>query len=93
MRQTEKRADNWDLINSKEWLSQMDEIPSEPADLERSTQSKACLMSEGRKRCFVGERSASQKIVEESRADLCNDSSGGLVGKKCELDLRTTRAS
>jgi hypothetical protein len=70
LKQTEKRATKWDLIKSKEWLSQMDEIPSEPADLERRTLSKACLTSEGRTRYSVEERGASQKVVEESRADL-----------------------
>ena len=48
----------------------MDEIPSEPADLERRTLSKACLTSEGRTKYSVEERGASQKVVEESRADL-----------------------
>jgi hypothetical protein len=63
----------------------MDEIPSKPADFERRTLSKACLTSEGRKRYSVEERGALQKVVEESRADLCNGSSGRLVGKKSEL--------
>ena len=70
LRQEEKMATRWYFIDSKQWLSQTDEMRSEPADLERRTLSKACFISDNVTRVSSGENGASQNNLDEFNAAL-----------------------
>jgi hypothetical protein len=65
-----KGHQQWYFIDSKQWLSQTDEMQSVTADLERRTLSKACFTSDNVTRFYSGERRASQNDIKEFNAAL-----------------------